>query len=114
MQATNTETTPEIRQLGVVHVEKITLSPDELKYFWAVGILNDVAYIALALQVDKRMYKSMKTLDISAFTERWMFSGDEGISPKMLKSKQIRDAIHKLETINFIKVEQQLSLELNY
>lgn len=86
----------------------------EIKYLWAAGILNDIAYIALALQVDKRMYKSMKSLDISAFAERWVFCGEEGVSPKMLKSKAIRDAIHKLEAVDYIKVEQQLSLELNY
>jgi hypothetical protein len=115
MQATNsTETAPEIRQLGTVSIDRITLEPDEIKYFWAVGILNDVAYIALALQVDKRMYKSMKTFHSAVFAERWMFAGDDGISPKLLKPKQIKDAIHKLEAVDFIKVEQQLSLELNY
>jgi hypothetical protein len=95
-------------------INTVTLKSSELQYLWAVGILNDVAYIALALQVEKRMYKSMKSLDISAFTERWIFAGEEGVSGKVLKPKQIRDAIHKLEAAGFIKVEQQLSLELNY
>jgi hypothetical protein len=111
------EITPEIasqiRQLGTVSVDRITLEPDEIKYLWAVGILNDVAYVALALQVDKRQYKSMKTLDFAAFIGRWCFVGENAPS-KFLKSKQIRDAIHKLEAADFIKVEQQLSLELNY
>jgi hypothetical protein len=108
MQAT--ETAPEIRQIG-----RITLDAEELTYLWAIGVLNDVAYIAFALQVDKRMYKSMKTFNSAVFAERWMFAGDEnGISAKILKPKQIKDAIHKLETVDFIKVEQQLSLELNY
>jgi hypothetical protein len=116
MQATNsTETTPEIRQLGTVSIDRITLEPDELKYLWAIGVLNDVAYIAFALQVDKRIYKTMKAINISAFAERWLFAGDEnGVSPKILKPKQIKDAIHKLEMVEYIKVEQQLSLELNY
>ncbi len=112
MQVTNTA--PEIRQLGTVSIDRITLEPDEIKYLWAVGILNDVAYIALALQIDKRMYKSMKSLDINAFAERWLFAGGEGVSAKVLKAKSIRDAIHKLEAVDYIKVEQQLSLELNY
>jgi hypothetical protein len=119
MQSTNSinidKNKLEITQLGTVSIDRITLEPDEIKYFWAIGILNDVAYIALALQVDKRMYKSMKSLDIAAFAERWLFAGDEnGISAKILKPKQIRDAIHKLEAVDYIKVEQQLSLELNY
>lgn len=112
--ATNSTETPEIRQLGTFSIDRITLEPSEIKYFWAVGILNDVAYIALALQVDKRMYKCMKSLNINAFAERWAFSDEEGVTQKMLKPKQIRDAIHKLEAVDYIKVDQQLSLELNY
>jgi hypothetical protein len=116
-----TETAPEItqevaskiRQLGTVSVDRITLEPDEIKYLWAVGILNDVAYVALALQIDKRQYKEMKSFDFGVFIERWCFVGEDAPS-KFLKSKQIRDAIHKLEAAHFIKVEQQLSLELNY
>jgi hypothetical protein len=108
------ETTPEIRQLGTVSIDRITLEPDELKYLWAVGILNDVAFVGFALQVDKRQYKSMKALDIKAFIERWCFVGGEEIPSKTLKPKQIRDAIYKLELADFIKVEQQLSLAINY
>ena len=74
MQAT--ETAPEIRQIGTVSIDRITLEPSEIKYFWAIGILNDVAYIALALQMDKRVYKSMKSLDIHRFMERWCFEGE--------------------------------------
>jgi hypothetical protein len=78
-------------------INTITLEKAELTYLWAVGILNDVAYVAFALQVDKRTYQSMKTLNIAAFSERWLFAGDEnGVSGKILKPKQIRDAIHKL------------------
>lgn len=104
----------EIRQIDTASIDRITLEPDELKYLWAVGILNDTAYVAFALQVDKRQYKRMKALDIPAFAKRWLFAGGEQTPSKMLKNKQIRDAIHKLEAADFIKVEQQLSLELNY
>lgn len=121
MQAAQTEATENqsnIRQLGTVSVDRITLEPDEIRYLWAVGILNDVAYVALALQIDKRQYKEMNSFDFGVFIERWCFVGekigDKFISSKFLKSKQIRDTIHRLEAANFIKVEQQLSLELNY
>ena len=108
------ELTSESKQLNDVNIGAITLNPDEIKYLWAVGILNDVAYVALALQVDKQMYNSMRSIDVSAFSERWLFAGEDGVSPKILKPKQIRDAIHKLESVDYIKLEQQLSLELNY
>jgi hypothetical protein len=103
----------EIRQFDTVSIDRITLEPDQLKYFWAVGILNDTAYVAFALQVDKRQYKSMKAMDFGAFAERWCFVGEDARS-KFLKHKQIRDAIQKLELCGFIKLEQQLSLKLNY
>jgi hypothetical protein len=118
VQAEAIENQSNIRQLGTVSVDTVTLTTDEIKYFWAVGILPDIAYIALALQIDKRKYKEMAEIDFGAFIERWCFIGekigDKFISSKVLKSKQVRDAIHKLEAADFIKVEQQLSLELNY
>ncbi len=110
------ENVSQIRHLGTVSVDSIRLEADDIKHRWAAGILNDVAYVHFALEIDKRMYKSMTSLDYLTFAERWCFIGGDGtgLSSKLLKTKQIRDAIHKLEAAEFIEVEQQLSLSLNY
>ncbi len=114
MQAEEQEQAPELKLVETVDVDRVVLNSDDIRYLWAAKILNDTAYIALALQVNKQQYKTMQKLDYQVFSERWAYEGDKNIKPKYLTVKQIRDAIHKLEEADFINAAQQLSLELNY
>ena len=105
--------TPQIRQIGTP--VQLTLEVDEIKYMWAAGILNDTAYIGMAIKLDKRKWNSLTQFNTADFIDRWCFVGeDSGLPSKLLKPKPIRDAIAKLADAGFIKIEQQLSLELTW
>ena len=114
MQAT--ENIPQLRQIGTANVDRLTFEADEIKYLWAAGILNDTAYIGMAIKLDKRKWNSLTEFNTADFIERWLFAGgdDSGLRSKVLTPKSIREAIVKLADAGFIKIEQQLSLELTW
>lgn len=94
----------------------IEISEFKLRELWCKGIVNDLTYIAFALQ-----FGGNKNLDVSRFVSEWSvtelseFQIEEGWKNKMLKAKSVLGAICVLNDKGFSDIDfdvkvNQLSL----
>lgn len=94
----------------------IEINETKLRELWCKGIINDITYIAFALQ-----FGGDKNLDVSRFASEWSvtelseFQVEEGWKAKILKVRSVLNAMCILNDKNFSDVDfdvkvNQLSL----
>lgn len=94
----------------------IQIDRSKLQEFWLKGIVNDLTYVAFALELHDK-----PTLDLQQFSRDWSVDElsdsqkDEGLKPKTLKVRSILNAICILDRkgmadCNFSVQVSQLSL----
>lgn len=79
--------------------KSIQIDRYKLQEFWLKGIVNDLTYVAFALELHDK-----PTLDLQQFSRDWSVGElsdnqrDEGLKPKTLKVRSILNAICVLDT----------------
>lgn len=96
---------------------EILLSESDIKSMWVDGILNDTAYVSLALRLSDE-YSSAREFDTPKFISDWEvpIEDEEGnpIKIKSLKPKSIRDTIEKLVGLGLLRTKQQTTLQVTW
>lgn len=95
----------------------VSLTAIEIKALWADGILADTAYVALAIKFNEHRYQKLENFDIASFVDEWQAESQDAkgnLKVKILKDKAVKDAIDKMNMASLTKVQEQLSLQLNW
>jgi hypothetical protein len=92
-------------------IEPIQLKPEMLIEWWEYGIINDSAFIAIALKMDG----NDENFDIENFCFRWRGTTDDKGKCKELKPNTVKKTIADLEKKGGLHVRyQQIQLNLVY
>lgn len=100
MQSTIKKNDTNLQGLGTFNIPKTSIKLDKwkLQLLWLKGIINDLTYVAFALELhDKPM------LNLQQFSRDWSVEElsdnqkDEGLKPKILKVRSILNAICVLD-----------------
>lgn len=104
---TPTETPVTVAYSGQLHITKF-----ELIDLWECGILGDVAYVYLALKMDRSAIESTNSIDVDLFCQNWQGTGTGLKAPKELKEATLRKALVDIQKKEKISLgDRQLQLE---
>ena len=90
----------------------VTVSQHELITWWSEGLINDAAFIFLALKIDRVGDQGIEDFDVTRFCEDWEGYG-KGEKPKRLKESAVTGLIQKLQQKGAATVEIKMQLSLD-
>lgn len=91
----------------------ITISQHELITWWSEGLINDAAYIFLALKVERVGGDGVEDFDVTKFCDDWEGYGKTD-KPKRLKESAVSKVVHQLQEKGAatVQIRMQLSLDI--
>lgn len=89
----------------------IKVSQHELSTWWCQGLINDAAFIFLALKIERVGADGIEDFDITKFCDDWV--GEVNGKDKRLKEKTVMKVIQDLQQKGAATVDMSMQLSLD-
>lgn len=90
----------------------ISVSQSNLITWWSEGLINDAAYILLALKVERVGGEGIEDFNVTKFCEDWLGYGKSD-KPKRLKESVVSKVVQSLQEKGAATVEIKMQLSLD-
>lgn len=104
----------EVRSEGNLKYSRmpITIAQHELVTWWSESLINDAAYIFIALKIERVGEEGIENFDVTKFCDDWEGYGKSD-KPKRLKESVVTGFIQKLQQKGAATVEIKMQLSLD-
>ena len=93
--------------MDAADLDGIQLSRGELKELWELGVINNLAYVYLALKSEG--HEPSKQVNLDYFAGRWTGTGER---PKTLTRRQVMTAVSVLDEKGVLAIGGAVQLQL--
>ena len=117
MQAVQPEAIEPNKVINLVEADysgkPLKLSMSDLIFAWEDGLLNNAAYIYLALRLDGIGRDAEEEFDLNEFVDRWEGNERDRGKRKRLPDKDVMSVLSRLQKMGRADVQMQLTLKLD-